>query len=145
MKLTEQSVALVVISLLSINSAFAMPTVIDVRGDFAGDELGRVGIFSNSSLIEPGDLNGDGIPDLIALAPDADSAAGASDDVGLVRAISGADGSVLFDVRGDFAGDRLGSGSLIEPGDLNGDGIPDLVALAPDADSAVGAGQTHLI
>ncbi len=49
---------------------------------------------------------------------------------GMVRVLSGANGAVLYQINGDFDGDRLGH-SVAAIGDVNNDGIPDFVAGAP--------------
>jgi FG-GAP repeat protein len=70
-----------------------------------------------------GDLDGDGVADLVAGAPFAASGAGRA----LVT--SGATGSLLFTITGD-AGDAIGW-SVSGAGDVNGDGIPDVIAGGP--------------
>lgn len=110
----------------------AQPTIVDVKGDFSGDRLGR-------DVVLPGDLNGDNIPDIVAISNLADSSEGANDNVGILKAISGSDKAVRFNVRGDFEQDFLGLGGVHLPGDLNGDNVPDLVAVSFFADSSAGA------
>ncbi len=72
------------------------------------------------------DLDGDGRRDLIALAPGFDSAAG--DAVGKVYALSGVDGSLIWSRQGAVAAQRLGT-SVCDAGDVNGDGVSDIVVL----------------
>ncbi|MEO0481123.1 MAG: hypothetical protein AAF196_16755 [Planctomycetota bacterium] len=79
-----------------------------------------------------GDINGDGCSDFIAGAPTADSVNGV--DSGAAYVYSGSDGSVLFTVVGDGAGDQCGwcvSGA----GDVNKDGVNDFMTGAPLANS----------
>ncbi|MBL4672468.1 MAG: FG-GAP repeat protein, partial [Arenicella sp.] len=78
-----------------------------------------------------GDINNDGVPDFIAGSP-RDSNNGS--DSGSARAYSGSDGTLLFQMLGDAAGDYFGS-SVSGIGDANGDGYADLV---------IGAPQTYL-
>jgi hypothetical protein len=97
------------------------------------DELGT------SILIE--DVDGDGRLDLLMGAP------GAADEAGQVYVLHGGAGFALragpaaaldATLTGLAAGDRLGQ--TLAAGDLNGDGLPDLVSGAPDANgSARGA------
>ena len=90
---------------------------------------------SGTSVSAAGDINGDGIDDLIIGAPIADAGAGASyvvfgrpSTVAWASSLnlSGLNGSNGFVINGMNAGDSLG-GSVSAAGDINGDGIDDLV------------------
>jgi hypothetical protein len=74
-----------------------------------------------------GDINGDGNADILASDPLAGTE-GAQE--GIVRVYSGADGSVLTEVRGDVPGGQWGHG-LASIQDLDGDGSRDIVAGGP--------------
>lgn len=76
-----------------------------------------------ASLGGGGDLNGDGVPDL--LIGDT-SRMGANQVRGVVVAISGANGAELFQIH-TLAGNQHGAGSCTIVDDLNADGRPDIV------------------
>jgi hypothetical protein len=76
------------------------------------------------------DLDGDGVPELAVGAP-FESTAGAG--AGRVYVVSGADGTtVLRSFLGEDAGDNFGS-AVAHLGDVNGDGVQELVVGAPTA------------
>ncbi len=91
-------------------------TLFTFYGDDAFDEFGW-------SVSGAGDINGDGYADLIVGAL-SDANNGTSS--GSVRLISGINGSTLFSINGDSARDQYGI-SVSGAGDVNGDGIPDLI------------------
>jgi len=95
-----------------------------VKSDSEDDYLG----FSVSGA---GDVNGDGRGDFIVGAPNTDAA-------GLLNAgwagiYSGLNGSLLFPLRGDSAGDLFGH-SVNGIGDVNGDGKDDVIVGAIGTD-----------
>ncbi|MFC1688454.1 beta strand repeat-containing protein [Pseudomonadota bacterium] len=112
------------------NNGFAIVGL--TQGDYAGSAVSTVG-----------DVNGDGIDDVIVGAPQADpngSQSGASyvvfgSDQGLthplnVSALTGSNGFALY---GTSAGDNSGS-SVASAGDINADGVSDLLIGANLAD-----------
>ena len=120
----------------------------DTEGGFTGVldasypmGFGTISNRFGTSLAAPGDLDGDGVPDLVVGGP-------YDDDGGDLRGavwvlFLNADGTVashqkISDTEGGFGGelhdsDKLGS-SLTCPGDMDGDGIPDLAVGEPEGD-----------
>ncbi len=85
-------------------------------GNAAGDYMGY-------RVCGVGDVNGDGHDDFIGGAPAADPRGTSS---GRAVVMSGKDGTILFDFVGETVGDLLGF-SVASLGDINSDGLPDLV------------------
>ena len=75
-----------------------------------------------------GDVNWDGYVDIAIGSPYFDK--GAKSNSGRVDLLSGATGDRLWKVKGGKAGQRLGH-CVANAGDINGDGINDVVAGAP--------------
>ncbi|HEU5394416.1 MAG TPA: integrin alpha, partial [Candidatus Methylomirabilis sp.] len=90
------------------------------------DVLGQL-TYSIASL---GDVTGDGIPDILAGAPFADTSG--LTDTGRVRIISGADGAAVLDLEGSAFSENFGR-SVARIGDVNGDGLPDFAVGADGA------------
>ncbi|QFS49167.1 beta strand repeat-containing protein [Nostoc sphaeroides] len=114
--------------------------------------------YSRSSVSNAGDINGDGIDDLIIGAENADpngiSDAGQSYVVfggknlgsGGSLNLSDLNGTNGFLINGIATYDRLGI-SVSNAGDINGDGIDDLIIGAREADpnGISGAGQSYVV
>ncbi len=110
---------------------------------------------SGTSVAAAGDVNGDGIDDLIIGAPDARPNGGIS---GRSYVVFGApaetfgaldlgrlNGSNGFQINGEAVGDRSGV-SVSRAGDVNGDGIDDLIIGAIGADpNGVGSGRAYVV
>lgn len=94
------------------------------------------------SLAGIGDLDGDGIPEVLAGAPGAPHAG--VDDSGAVLILSGADGTLLRLVSHGGGGDF--GFALAAVGDVNADGVPDWCTSAPylDAGGLVQSGAVYL-
>lgn len=89
-------------------------------GDFQGDAFGV-------SVAGLGDVDGDGIGDLIVGAPANDNQ---GSDSGMARVFSGASGAILCSFDGSSQGQRFGY-SVAAPGDVDNDGRADLLIGAP--------------
>jgi hypothetical protein len=119
-----------------------------INGESPGDFLGR-------SVSAAGDVNGDGIEDLVIGADGADPNGGLSGRSYVVFGsrtgfpnpleLSALDGQNGFVINGEAAGDALGF-SVSAAGDLNADGLDDLIIGANRADSnGVDAGRSYVV
>lgn len=109
---------------------FAQPFVEPVQvlrewhGEAANDQFGWI-------ARNIGDVDGDGVPDVVTSAPSRGAGASAS---GRVYVYSTKSGKLLWTADGR-AGDQLGLG-IEGAGDTNRDGIPDVIAAAPGGGQA---------
>lgn len=104
-------------------------------GAVAGDRFG-------SSLAMIGSINGDAWPDLVIGAPGVDAPAV---DAGQVGLWSGRDFTPLGSIPGPGVGAAFGRAACAL-GDIDGDGVDDFAASAPDADSgSAGAGMVFAV
>ncbi|MEZ6036083.1 MAG: VCBS repeat-containing protein [Planctomycetota bacterium] len=105
------------------------PLLRNVPGESIGDWLGF-------AVQGAGDVDRDGRPDLLVGAP--------FDDAGVVKLLSGADGSLLHEFSGVLFGDGFGI-AVASAGDVDGDGWLDIVVGAYLADgSAPSAGNAYV-
>ncbi len=102
----------------------------EIQGGAPADRLG-----GSVGLLE--DINGDTYDDFIVSAPGADfGGSGTSavlQDAGAVYVYSGQDGSLLYQINGEEAANRLG-GSVGVSGDVDEDGGEDFIVGTPEAD-----------
>ncbi|MFK5956650.1 MAG: integrin alpha [Planctomycetota bacterium] len=97
----------------------------ELNGSFAAETAGLGGAIS-----KVGDINGDGVNDIIVGAPL--SSPGGLFQAGAVVVYSGADGTVLYHFIGAEAFDHFG-GSVSGLGDINQDGFDEILVGASDA------------
>ncbi|MFN4896955.1 MAG: integrin alpha [Pseudomonadota bacterium] len=96
-----------------------------ISGTTESEQLGH-------SVAGIGDVNGDGFSDFVVGARGATNPSGKA-NAGGAKVYSGSDGSVLHTFWGDDIGDGLGF-SVSGIGDVDGDGVPDLVVGIPFSD-----------
>ena len=152
---------LCVLTLYASNSIAQFPTVLESSGLDGSNGFALIGVaagdMSGTSVSSAGDINNDGIADLIIGAPNASPNGAASgkshvlfggDDVtGGFSALllSGLDPARGFALDGVAAGDLSGT-SVSAAGDVNNDGIDDLIIGAPGASTkGAAAGDSYVL
>jgi VCBS repeat-containing protein len=123
-----------------------------------GFAISGIDAFDNSgfSVSSAGDLNGDGLADLIIGAPGGDPSGAASGESYVVFGSAGGfaasldlaslDGATGFRIDGIGSGDESGF-AVSAAGDVNGDGFDDLLigAYRADADGKLVAGESYVV
>ena len=99
--------------------------IYELKGEQSGDQYGWI-------ARNTGDLNNDGVDDFVASSPTNDEG---GNNAGKIYVHSGKDGSLIWSAKGTEENGQLGLG-VEYGGDINGDGIPDVVAGAPFANIA---------
>ena len=139
--------------------ATANPAALDLT-DLDGQNGFRLtgALFNDAtgSAVAGGDVNGDGLADLLIGAPGA--GVGEADGVGVIYVVYGAatfparlnlgalDGSRGFRIEGSAEGDGVG-GAVGYAGDMNGDGLGDILIGAPSATvgGSEAAGRAYIV
>ncbi|MCA9323075.1 MAG: FG-GAP repeat protein, partial [Planctomycetes bacterium] len=98
-----------------------------IEGGQSGDAMG-------AAVAGLGDVDGDGVADILVGLPGAD---GGGVDAGQARVYSGATAGLLRSVDGLAAGDRFGT-TVAALGDLDGDGVAEYAVSAPYSDGLTG-------
>ena len=109
---------------------------------FRSPSLDESGLGAQNSMSVVGDVNGDGIADLAA------GASGEDDNAGRVYVLNGATGDVLNAFLSPRNVEAEGFGrATAGPGDLDGDGTPDLIigATGGDPGGISGAGRVYAV
>lgn len=123
----KRQIAVVVAALALGEAVRAQAPLYDFFTLTPGEEFG-------AAVAGLGDVNGDGIGD-VAIA--AKRAAGLQPDSGVVRIYSGQNAWLIRELKGELTGDRFGH-AIESLGDVNGDGVPDLLVGAPLHDAFLG-------
>lgn len=120
---------------VGMGAAFNNGSSVGFSGENAGDNFGRV-------VAGGCDFDGDGYDEILVGAPNNDDN---GSDAGKLYCFSGFDDSLLWIMRGQSAGDRLGS-SVSCVGDVNNDSVPDVLVGAPMNDlGGNAAGRAYVI
>ncbi len=84
----------------------------------------RAGAAFGAAVAAVGDVNGDGVPEILVGAPF--DSPGGRPEAGTATLYSGASGAVLWSIAGPKDAEKMGN-AVAEVGDVDGDGAPDVV------------------
>ncbi len=154
----ESGASFVLFGKVDVNAGFSALLLSGLNGDSGFAFTGvSAGDHSGAAVSLAGDVNNDGIDDLIIGAPDASPNGVGSGSVYVVFGstdvnhgfdtvfLSSLNGRNGFCINGANAGDHLGY-SVGSIGDVNNDGIDDIIVGAPDADSGgIESGNSYVI
>jgi hypothetical protein len=93
--------------------------------------------YLGQGLAGVGDVNGDGLPDLLVGDP------GVFSNTGQAKVFSGPTGALLLTINGTI-GESFFGWSVAGPGDVSGDGVPDLLVGAPGTFATNQPGQARV-
>ena len=130
------------------NTAASLPTTLTLNSTLGASGIQLRGIdssdFAGQSVHGAGDINGDGYEDIMIAAPYADGSANGAADAGTTfvvfgsstigsadtLALSSLDGTTGFAMHGPASFDNAGF-SVASAGDVNGDGLDDMIVGVP--------------
>ena len=136
-----------------LGSSLAAPTTLDLSGadyEFIGEEAGDA---AGSAVSLAGDIDQDGIPDWIIGAPEATGGTSTSEASGAAYVVLGSSLGTTSSIDlslADYelyatAGQARAGAAVGGPGDVDGDGIDDLLVGAPDVSASSSRTNTGMV